>query len=124
MSGLYGNYVGFIDGILLANNTSIDTELETPNEEVTTVPLGFAGITPGADKRSADFENVSPVAGEDYDFEGAAKNRTKVEVCIQQVGSGKKMTSHGWISNVKRTGGTGKTATVSFHYVGDAAIFE
>lgn len=124
MPGLYGQYVAYLDGILLANNTSIDTTLETPDEPVVTVVLGFAGVTPGARKRTADFENVCPAAGEDYDFEAAANSCADVELMLQQVGSGKKMVSEGKIQNVKRAGGAGRTAGVSFHFEGTPAIFE
>lgn len=121
---LYSNCVVYIDGILLANNTDIESDLVSDDQEVMTIPLGWAGISPSPDKRTASCTNVCPIAGEDYDFEGAKLNRTNVELKIQQIGSGKSCVTKGYILSVKRSGGVGKTSNVSFEYTGTPAKFE
>jgi hypothetical protein len=121
---LYSNCVLYCDGILLANNTTIDTELVSDDQEVMTIPLGWAGLSPSPDKRTVSATNVSPIAGEDYDFEGAKINRTNVELKIQQVGSGKSCVTKGYITSVKRSAGVGQTANISFDFVGTPALFE
>ena len=115
---LYGQYVLFVDGILLANCTAIESELTSDDQEVMTVVLGWAGLSPSPDVRRFTISNVSPVAGEDYEFEQAKLNRTNLELKFQQVGSGKSLISKGYIMRVQRSGGVGQTVTVGFDFVG------
>lgn len=115
---LFGQYVLFIDSKLLAHCTAVDTELTSDDQDVLTVVLGLAGVTPSPDMRSISCTNVSPVEGEDYDFEQAKLNRTVLKLTLQQVGSGKKVTSTGLIRRVRRRGAVGETSNVEFDFTG------
>ena len=118
---LFGQYVLFIDGLLLAHCTAVDTELTSDDQDVLTVVLGLAGVTPSPDMRSISCTNVSPVEGEDFDFEQAKLNRTVLKLTLQQVGSGKKTTSTGLIRRVRRRGAVGETSNVEFDFTGTAS---
>jgi hypothetical protein len=121
---LFGNCVIYVSGILLAHNTTIDTELVSDDQEVMTVPLGFAGLSPSPDVRRITCANVIPSAGFDYDVEGAKLNRTEVEIKLQQVGSGKSCITKGFITGVPQSFGVGQTSTINFTFVGTPIKFE
>jgi hypothetical protein len=120
---LYSNMAIWLDGLLLFNNTTIDTELTSDDQEVMTIPGGFVGMTPSPSVRRITAANVSPIAGEDYDFEAAKENRLEVEVKMQQIGADKQCMTKGYITSVSRSVGVGQTATISFVFVGTPSVF-
>lgn len=121
---LFGNMVVYIDGTLIAHNVTIDTELVGDDQEVDTIPLGHAGITPGPRKRRVTLSSVVPVAGEDFDFEAKMLAATEVEYSLQQIGSGKSCKSRGHITSVPRKAGVGATTTIDAVFVGTPSAFE
>lgn len=124
MPALFGQLVGWLDGILLAHNTSINTELVSDDTEVDTIPLGYAGLSPSPDKRRATFSNATPVAGEDYPFEKAKIQRTVIQVKLQYMGSLASCVFAAQITEVSRASSVGAASNVDFTVVGDPEVFE
>jgi hypothetical protein len=120
---LYDQIFMFVDGGLAAENTTVDTEISSDVQQVMTIAKGFAGITPSPHVRTITAESVVPVAGFEFDYESAFLNSQEVEIVLQQGGSGKKTTSRGYFTNVSVSAGVGRTATVSFQFVGTAQAF-
>ncbi len=120
---LYDQIFLFINGALMAENTSIDTELSSDVQQVMTIVKQFAGITPSPIVRTVTAENVIPLTGFEFDFEQKFIDSEEVEIMLQQGGSGKKTTSKGYFTGVPVSSGVGKTATVSFSFVGTPSAF-
>jgi hypothetical protein len=123
MPGIYGHLVGYIKGILLVETTEIDTSLETPDEDVATLPLGWAGQSPGPRKRVTNFTCATPAAGFTLDLEAIALNAEEVECMIQNTGTGERCVSKGFLRNPKQNSGVGKSATLSFEHHGEPSLF-
>ena len=122
---LYDQMYAYINGKLLAENTSIGTELTGQQQEVDTLVLGFAGISPGPDKRTISFENVIPVSGMEVEVEKYYLNKVELDVRLQQGGSGRKYEGKGFVQpGIKVDSGVGKTTTLSFSMVCDPGAFE
>lgn len=124
MPALFGQLVGWLDGILLAHNTSISTELVSDDTEVDTIPLGYAGLSPSPDKRRASMSNATPVAGEDYPFEATKLARAIVQVKLQYLGSLASCVFAAHITEVSRGSSVGSASNVDITLVGDPEIFE
>ncbi len=122
---LYDQMYAYINGKLLAENTSIGTELTGQQQEVDTLVRGFAGISPGPDKRTISFENVIPVSGMEVEVEKYYLNKVELDVRLQQGGSGRKYEGKGFVQpGIKVDSGVGKTTTLSFSMVCDPGAFE
>ncbi len=121
---IYTADVGYIEGILLAQNTSIKVSLETPDEDVATIPLGWDGESPGPRKVVITFENASPASGDDFDAWEAALNATYVEVMVQQTGTGKTLKTSGYLRSPSRDSGVGKAVNQNFEFHGKPAKWE
>ena len=122
---LYDQMYAYINGKLLAENTSIGTELTGQQQEVDTLVRGFAGISPGPDKRTISFENVIPVSGMEVEVEKYYLNKVELDVRLQQGGSGRKDEGEGCVQpGIKVDSGVGKTTTLSFSMVCDPGAFE
>ena len=122
---LYDQMYAYINGKLLAENTSIGTELTGQQQEVDTLVRGFAGISPGPDKRTISFENVIPVSGMEVEVEKFYLNKVELDVRLQQGGSGRKYEGKGFVQpGIKVDSGVGKTTTLSFSMVCDPGAFE
>ena len=80
---LYDQVYIYINGKLLAENTSVSTNLEGEQQEVSTTVKGFAGISAGPDKRVVSLENVVPVKGMEFAIEEAYLNKAELEVRLQ-----------------------------------------
>ena len=121
----YDQMYAYINGKLLAENTSIGTELTGQQQEVDTLVRGFAGISPGPDKRTISFENVIPVSGMEVEVEKYYLNKVELDVRLQQGGSGRKYEGKGFVQpGIKVDSGVGKTTTLSFSMVCDPGAFE
>ena len=122
---LYDQMYAYLNGKLLAENTSIGTELTGQQQEVETLVRGFAGISPGPDKRTISFENVIPVSGMEVEVEKYYLNKVELDVRLQQGGSGRKYEGKGFVQpGIKVDSGVGKTTTLSFSMVCDPGAFE
>ena len=122
---LYSQMFLYIDDVLLAENTTIETSLEADIQDVLTIQGGWKGITPSPITRTVSATNVIPRPGVEVDFEKLMMENTEIELQIQEAkGSGKKCVSRGYITNVPRSAGVGATVTISFTFRGTASAFE
>lgn len=121
---LFGQLVMWIQGVLLAHNTQINTELVSDDTEVDTIPLGYAGLSPSPDKRRITASNATPIAGEDFPFEAAKKNRTLLTFKMQYLGSLQSCVCKGHITEVSRASSVGAASNVDFTAVAEPAIFQ
>lgn len=120
---LYDQAFIFIDGGLAAEATTVDTEITSDVQQVMTLAKGFAGITPSPHTRTVSVESMIPVSGFEFDYETAFLESQEVSIDIQLGGSGKKTSTLGYFTGVTVSAGVGRTATVSFEFVGTAAPF-
>lgn len=122
---LYDQVYIYINGQLLAENTSISTNLEGEQQEVMTTVKGFAGISAGPDKRVISLENVVPVKGMEFKIEEAYLNKAELEIRLQFGGSGKQCNTKGFVRpGVKIDAGVGKTTTNAYELVCEPSKFE
>lgn len=121
---IYDQVYLYLDGSLQAQNISVETSLESDDQDAETIPLGWAGITPSPDKRMVSATFLVPIDGFEFDYEGKKLRREKVTLAMQLGGSGKKCTSVGFFKNVKISGGVGKTMEVSIEFTGTPSEFE
>jgi hypothetical protein len=111
-------------GMLLAENTSISTDLMSDDQDVLTTAKGFAGISPSPDMRTVSCENVVPATtGIEVQMEEWKLNRTQITLRLIFGGSGKSCISKGFFKKVSVSGGVGQTVKVSFEFTGTAAAF-
>lgn len=121
---LYSQIYLYINGVLLAENTTIETALEADIPDVMTIVRNWAGVTPAPIVRTVTGNNVVPLPGVEFDFEQKMLDFEEVEIQMQEGGSGKKCTSKGYIVNVPRSAGVGATTTISFTFRGTPSKFE
>lgn len=121
---LYREIFLFANGILLAENTTVETALEADIQDVTTTVKNWAGITPAPIIRTITASNVVPLPGVEFDFEQKMIDFEEVEMMMQEGGSGKKCVTKGYIVNVPRSAGVGATTTISFTFRGTPSKFE
>jgi hypothetical protein len=126
---LYSQINLYLDGSLLAENTTIETSLEADIQDVMTIAKNWAGITPSPVVRVVTATNVIPLSGAEQDFEElmlGPNNEGPVEVDLkmQEIGSGKICVTSGYIVAVPRSAGVGQTTTISFTFRGHPTKFE
>lgn len=121
---LYSRIYLYIEGQLLAENTTIETALEADIPDVMTNARHWSGITPAPVVRTVTAENVIPLPGVEFPFEQTMLNYEEVEIMMQEDGSGRKCTTKGYIVNVPRSAGVGANSTISFTFRGTPTPFE
>jgi hypothetical protein len=121
---LYSQLNLTLDGILLAENTSIETSLSADIQDVMTIKDGWKGITPRKIMRTVSEYNVIPLTGVEVDFENLMLKSNKKKLKIQEIGSGKTCVTRGYITEVPRAAGVGATVTISFTFRGTGTAFE
>lgn len=121
---LYSQIYLYANGVLLAENTTVETSLEADIQDVMTIAKNWAGITPSPITRTVTANNVVPLSGIEFDFEQKMLDSEEVELMLQEGGSGKKCVTKGYITNVPRSAGVGATATISFTFKGTPSKFE
>ena len=122
---LYTQMYLYIDQVLLCENTTIETSLESDIQDVMTIRDGWKGITPSPIMRTVTASNVVPRTGVEIDFEELMLNSTEIELMISEnSGKGKSCVSKGYITNVPRSAGVGQTVNISFTFRGTATKFE
>ena len=120
---LYSQIYLTVNGVPLAENTTVETSLEADIQDVMTISKGWAGITPSPITRSVTANNVVPLSGVEFDFEQKMMDSEEVELMMQEGGSGKKCVTR-YITNVPRSAGVGATTTISFTFKGTKSKFE
>lgn len=121
---LYDQVYVFVDGALLSEALTVATGLESDDQDVATMVKGFAGLTPGPQRRTVKVENAVPSAGFEYPFEKKYKDRSVVQIKLQSGSTGKSMVSDGFFTGVNVDAGVGKSTSVSFEFKGEPSIFE
>ena len=121
---LYNQIYLTVNGVPLAENTSVETSLDADIQDVLTVGKGWAGITPSPITRSVSVNNVVPLTGVEFDFGAKMMASEEVTIMMQEGDGGKKCVTKGYITNVPRSAGVGATTTISFTFKGTPAIFE
>jgi len=121
---IYSQIYLSMNGVPLAENTTIETALESDIQQVLTIMRNFAGVTPAPIVRTVTATNVVPVSGLEFDFEQKFLDTEEVELMMQEYGSGKKCVTKGYITNVPRSAGVGQTTTINFTFVGTPSKFE
>jgi hypothetical protein len=114
----------YFDGQLLAENTTVEVALDSDAPDVMTTVKEWCGITPAPILTTITANNVIPRTGAEYDFEKQMKARAEVELTVQESGSGKKLTTRGYVRNVSRSAGVGQTTAYNFTFKGTPATFE
>jgi len=122
--GLYSQIYLKMNGVLLAENTTIESALEADVQDVFTIVRNWSGITPAPIVRSATGSNVIPLSGVEFNFEQKMMDFEEVGLNMQEGGSGKVCSSDGYITNVPRSAGVGQTTTISFSFRGTPSAFE
>lgn len=114
----YSQYVVYIDGLLLAENTEVDFGLEGDDQDVFTIVQGFSGQSTSPKKIVANFTDMVPLPGLAFDSFTAALEGRQVEVRFVQIGSGNTVTSQGFIRKPKITAGVGKASNNAYEFHG------
>lgn len=111
-------------GLLLAENTSINTDLTSDDQDVMTTVKGFAGVSPSPDMRTVSGENVIPATtGIEIKVEEWKVNRTEVTLKLTFGGSGKSCVTKGFFKKVSVSAGVGQTSKMTFEFTGTPSIF-
>jgi len=123
--GLYNQIYLKMNGVLLAENTTIESALEADVQDVFTIVRNWSGITPAPIVRSATGSNVIPLSGVEFNFEQKMMDFELVGLGLWEGGlGGKSCLSDGYITNVPRSAGVGQTTTISFSFRGTPSAFE
>jgi len=110
----------FLDGQLLAEAQSEDTDYSNGAHIIQTQAKQMAGISPGASSFAVTVENAMPRAGIEVDLYKLCDELTEVELIIHR--SGKKLTSKGFIMGIKEKHGTGNPAGLTFTFQGSKPV--
>lgn len=121
---LYSQIYLKANGVLLAENQTIETSLEADIQDIFTIVRNWAGITPAPIVRSVTAANVVPLPGVEFDYEGKMLDFEELDLIMEEGGSGDTCTTSGYIVNVPRSAGVGQTTTISFTYRGTPSKFE
>ena len=128
---LYNQAYVYIDGQLLAENTTISTRLERASTDVFSITGNYEGQDVGPFVRIIEGTNVFPVEGKDINYEKLMFENTIVEMMITDGGSVRSaggevpgtVITTGRIVNVTRSAGVGQIYTINFTFKGSAGPF-
>lgn len=88
-SALYSILVGVVGGTLLAQEQEIDFSRTANAQQVDTVLLGFAGMSPGSPMLEVDVNNAAPQGG--FEFDAGPYILSLQTVSVQVIGPGGKV---------------------------------
>lgn len=112
------------NGKLLAENTSVNTDLTSDDQDVLTTVKGWSGVSPSPDTRTVSADNVVPATtGIEIDMENWKLNRTEVTLKLTFGGSGKSCVTKGIFKKVSVQSGVGQTTKVTFDFTGTPSAF-
>ncbi len=121
---LYDSCFLYVQGSLLAENTSVEISIEGDNVAILTTVKGYAGESPSPKMTMIQADNVVPVTGFEVDIIQKFLDSEEVEVMVQFGGNGKKLKSKGTLLAPKVSSGVGKPTTMSFGFRGTPGKFE
>jgi hypothetical protein len=119
---IYSQVFPYINGLLLSEATSVETDLKANIQEISTIVKEVAGFTPSPIMREISVDSVVPRGGIEVDIEGFFIRRQFVKLKLLQ-GGGQIYESDVFFTSVKISSGVGKTTTVSFSCIGEAKAF-
>ncbi len=121
---LYDQVFCEVQGLLLSENTSINTDLMSDDQDVMTTVKGWSGLSPSPDMRTITAENVVPATtGIEIEMETWKLNRTEVTIKLIFGGAGKSCVTKGFFKKVSVSAGVGQTTKVSFEFTGTPSPF-
>ncbi len=127
---LYNQAYVYIDGQLLAENTTVATHMERSSTDIFSITGNYEGQDVGPFIRIIEATNVFPAAGGDINYEKLMFDNTTIEMMITDAGTdqlfetGGTVVSTGRIVSVTRSAGVGKNYSISFTFKGSASAFE
>jgi len=127
---LYNQAYVYIDGQLLAENTTVATHMERSSTDIFSITGNYEGQDVGPFIRIIEATNVFPAAGGDINYEKLMFDNTTIEMMITDAGTdqlfetGGTVVSTGRIVSVTRSAGVGKNYSISFTFKGSASSFE
>ncbi len=120
---LYSQIWLYVNTVLLAENTTLETAIEGDIPDVFTNIGDWVGITKAPLVRSITAANVIPLGGVEFDFEKKMLDFEEIEVMMQESGSGKKCVTRGYVTAAPRSSGVGQVTTLSFSFKGKPTAF-
>lgn len=123
MAALYDQGYVEIDGALLAQNQQFVLTLEGDDQDVETIALGWAGITPTPKKSMLTLTNVVPPQGFEFDPFDSVANSVEHEIRLR-LGNGKSYRFSGFARKPKLEGGVGKTLQNDWELHGSVSSWE
>ena len=129
---LYNQAFIYMNGQLLAENTTVATRLERSSTDIFSITGNYEGQDVGPFVRIIEATNVFPVAGKDINYEKLMFDNSTIELMITDGGSSRSeggevpgtVISVGKVVTVTRTDGVGQNYTISFTFKGSASPFE
>lgn len=109
----YTKFSMFFNGALLAEAQSVDIQHVGGWQDIITIEKGLSGFSPGAQMCTIKVDEAVPRAGIEFDFFGAMRDGTIIEVVVFR--AGKKMKTKGIIKDISETGGADKPSTLSLN---------
>jgi hypothetical protein len=129
---LYNQAYVYMDGQLLAENTTVSTRMERTSTDIFSITGNYEGQDVGPFVRIIEATNVFPVAGSDINYEKLMFDNTMVEMMITDGGSVRSeggnvpgtVITQGRVISVTRSAGVGQNYSISFTFKGSASAFE
>ncbi len=120
---LYGVLYCKVNGDLLSQAQSVETDVVSDASIIKTLVRGFAGISTDSAIRRVKCMNVVPITGFEFDAESALANHEEIEIMLQY-DSGQSTISKGYlIEGVNTVAGLGKPTEQNWTFVGTYAPF-
>lgn len=119
---IYENAAVFVQGVLLAESTSIGVTYEDGDRPLVLLGGRF-GIDAGSRIMRVAVAEAIPVGFPAYDVVASWLNAVEVQFAVQLLGSGRRMTSRGFITTPSMTFGVGQNAAISYGFIGKAEPF-
>ncbi len=124
--GLYSPAFVQINGNTLFEEVSVSVDRTSGNQEVVTVPKGFAGVSLGASKTEITIESAVPLAG----FENPGPTPLDQQMGALAIVSfnvqtaSQNLTFNGFIMSIANSHAAGSPAKVTYKAVGSFSVFQ
>ncbi len=120
---IYDNAAVSINGILIAQSTSIDVTYEDGDRPL---PLlgGRFGIDAGTRLMRIAVDEAIPVGLPDFDVLKTWLDCLEVQFAVQLLGSGRRMATNGFITSPSMAFKVGENSYVRYGFIGKAVVFQ
>jgi hypothetical protein len=119
MAQTFDKYALWLAGALIAENISLEMSLDGDDQDVFTL-TGY-GQQKNKNKVMVNLDNAIPSAGESFNAWRYALTGAKVELRAINLGTGKTLTTEGFIRKPQISSGEGKTSAQKYEFHGDPA---